>query len=420
VVVFAVYFFTGKLGSGKTLCAVGRIREYLQQGRRIATNLDLHLEAFCRPDSRPDVIRLPDKPRLEDLELLGRGCEEEDEKRYGLIVLDELGTWFNTRNWRDKERLPLIDWFLHARKKHWDIIFIIQDIDSVDNQLRNALCEHLVVCRRLDRVNIPVISKFFSLAGVTLRLPKIHAARVYYGDTESALLVDRWIYRGRDLYAAYETAQIFSDQLEVLGGEVVDMRTTYTCLPPYYTTGWHGLRRLEEQYQTVLKSFPARETLKPKSSEQRSAPAFRSGRIRAAAVFCLSVLFVGAGTLFNGRVSSGNVSASPSPGAVSAPALVASAAPMALPSQALPAPVAPALPSPEADEVVKLFGQYESRFRIFTYDGATMRGVIGFYRDRELKGQFSLDRMIFEGWALRKTDVGVVVSKPGRSYFVAF
>jgi len=40
----AVYFLTGKLGSGKTLCAVGKIRDYLEEGRAVATNLDLNLD----------------------------------------------------------------------------------------------------------------------------------------------------------------------------------------------------------------------------------------------------------------------------------------------------------------------------------------------------------------------------------------
>ncbi|MFK4136821.1 zonular occludens toxin domain-containing protein, partial [Pseudomonas luteola] len=36
----AVYFVTGKLGSGKSLVAVGKIRDYMIAGRRVATNLD--------------------------------------------------------------------------------------------------------------------------------------------------------------------------------------------------------------------------------------------------------------------------------------------------------------------------------------------------------------------------------------------
>jgi len=63
----AVYFVTGKLGSGKTLCCVGKIRDYMQQGRRVATNLDLRLEGIMSDQQRQSVLRVPDKPRLSDL-----------------------------------------------------------------------------------------------------------------------------------------------------------------------------------------------------------------------------------------------------------------------------------------------------------------------------------------------------------------
>src|SRR5262245_55548026 len=102
----SVYFVTGKLGAGKTLAAVGRIRDAIWNKRRVATNLDLFMEHLCGPQSRTTITRLPDKPRLCDLEALGYGCEEADYtgKRFGLIVLDELGSWFNSRSWNDKER----------------------------------------------------------------------------------------------------------------------------------------------------------------------------------------------------------------------------------------------------------------------------------------------------------------------------
>ncbi|MGH8547494.1 MAG: zonular occludens toxin domain-containing protein [Methylococcales bacterium] len=72
----AVYFITGKLGSWKTLCAVGRIREYLNAGRRVATNLDQNLSAMFGVESKHHYIRLPDKPRLQDMESIGLGCDK--------------------------------------------------------------------------------------------------------------------------------------------------------------------------------------------------------------------------------------------------------------------------------------------------------------------------------------------------------
>lgn len=44
-----VYFVQGKLGSGKTLAGIHRIQEALNQGRRVATNIDLRLEKLINP-----------------------------------------------------------------------------------------------------------------------------------------------------------------------------------------------------------------------------------------------------------------------------------------------------------------------------------------------------------------------------------
>ncbi|HGS4937265.1 TPA: zonular occludens toxin domain-containing protein, partial [Vibrio parahaemolyticus] len=41
-VMASVYFVTGKLGSGKTLTAVGKIREAFMRGVPVATNLDIN------------------------------------------------------------------------------------------------------------------------------------------------------------------------------------------------------------------------------------------------------------------------------------------------------------------------------------------------------------------------------------------
>lgn len=225
----AVYFVTGKLGAGKSLCAVGKIAEYLAQGRKVATNLDLFLDQYFENNKHP-VTRIPDKPRPEDMELLGKGYDNEDERdcdesKFGLIVLDECGTWLNSREWNDKERRRLIDWFLHARKLRWDVIFLIQSIDSCDKQIVDSLCEHLVICRRTDR---------FKIKG--FKLPKVHIANVYYGKTTESY-VERWWYKGKDIMPLYDTLQRFKDDVLYTDSGPVDMRATFTYLPAWHLKG---------------------------------------------------------------------------------------------------------------------------------------------------------------------------------------
>jgi len=225
----AVYFITGKLGSGKSLAALDKIRERLSEGRRVATNLDLYLDGMFT-HCKSTAIRLPDKPRPQDMHELGQGYDAEDprdydESKFGLIVLDECGTWLNTREWNDKERRKLIDWFLHARKLRWDVMFLIQDIEACDAQIVRSLCEHLVVCRRMDR---------FKMVGI--RLPRMHIANVYYGRS-TEVRVERWTYRGTDLFGAYDTRQVFRDDVLFTDHGAIDMRAPYSMLSAWHLKG---------------------------------------------------------------------------------------------------------------------------------------------------------------------------------------
>ena len=152
-----VYAITGNLGSGKSLVSVGRIQDYLRAGRKVATNLDLSLPDLLHKRSKMSCIRLPDFPTRDDFDCLGLGNESTDEKKNGLIVLDECGVFFNSREWADKSRQAAISWLLHSRKKGWDVIFIVQSVELIDKQIRVSLLEHLGICKRLDRFKIPFI-----------------------------------------------------------------------------------------------------------------------------------------------------------------------------------------------------------------------------------------------------------------------
>lgn len=225
-----VYVVTGKLGAGKTLAAVGKIIEYLSQGRRVATNLDIRVENFKNPFNRNiSITRVPDKPLSLDLDALGRGHDLDypNEEKNGLLALDEAGTWLNSRSWNDKTRRAVIDWFLHARKLRWDIILIVQDISILDKQVRECLAEYTVFARRLDRLRIPLIGWLTSLSGFEIKPPRIHVGIVKYGDNSQSPTVDKWWYRGRDLYPLYDTEQIYSESQD----------GNFTYLTPWHLKG---------------------------------------------------------------------------------------------------------------------------------------------------------------------------------------
>lgn len=235
----AVYFVQGKLGAGKSLIAVSRMQKALNEGRKVATNINLNLEYLINPWAKNcTVIRVPDKPMPADFDGLPIGYEGkyQSEESNGDLHLDECGIWFNSRNWNDKGRAEIITWIIHARKRRWNIYFYVQDIEVVDKQAREMFAEHVVTCQRTDRISIPILGFFLNpifkgLGHEPPKMPRMHLAHVYYGSGFNAQKVDTWYYRGTGLYRGYDTEQLFkpSDHPEAC--------SLHTLLPPYYTYG---------------------------------------------------------------------------------------------------------------------------------------------------------------------------------------
>jgi hypothetical protein len=210
-----VYIVTGKLGAGKTLLMAGRMRDYVSEGRRVATNVDLNVRELVAEKPVHMPIRLPDRPTMADLEALGTCHTTCREELNGAIVLDECGTWLNSRSWGDKNRQALIDWLLHSRKRGWDVFFVVQHVNLIDKQVREAMAEYVVIVKRLDRYRIPLVGwliRALSFGHISGNMPKVHVANAFYGmPTPGSEAAFSWRYRGSELYAAYSSAQIIED-----------------------------------------------------------------------------------------------------------------------------------------------------------------------------------------------------------------
>lgn len=208
------YAVTGRKGTGKSKVAVKKMQEAMLAGRRVATNLNLFVEHLVPARNKVTPIRIPDRPSAADMYALGYGSppEDKDEDNFGVIVLDEMATWMNTRNFNEKGRKDLLDWFLHARKFHWHIFYLMQHQNQVDKQLRESMFEYHVFCRRLDKVPIPILTSLVKLVGFDIRLPKMHVASVRLGMEHNAYKVDSWWYRGHDVHKGYDTDQVFREE----------------------------------------------------------------------------------------------------------------------------------------------------------------------------------------------------------------
>jgi len=213
-----VFSVEGKLGTGKTKFAVWRAQMALLEGRRVASNVDLKLEHLT-PNQRSTYVRIPDKPTGRDLSAMGPGSAGKyDEDRFGVLILDELGTWMNTRSFQDPGRAAVLDWLIHARKHRWEVYLIVQGANMIDKQVRDNLLEYECRCMRMDKVSIPFVGKIIRDIAMAMfgnkakrvgYLPRFHMVTARLGG-DIKVVAEKWYYRGDDLHKAYDTEQVFT------------------------------------------------------------------------------------------------------------------------------------------------------------------------------------------------------------------
>ncbi len=241
-------FVEGVRGSGKSKIAVREIRTYLELGLRVATNLDIKPERLA-PKAKSFITRLPDIPRSIDLELLGKAYPEldpdnpdtYDEKKFGLIVIDELLTSFNSRSWNDKDRLAVVAWMVQSRKLGWRLWLLSQDVDAVDKQLRETLLQEIWHCRSGKNLfSSPILGKILNIVinpAIKLMAPLgFHVLNVYTGKKKDRHhLAKTEFFKCYELHSAYKTSQTFTQDIMInRAGQMVDMRASYTVLPENY------------------------------------------------------------------------------------------------------------------------------------------------------------------------------------------
>lgn len=228
-------FICGALGGGKTLGAVRLIQSYLNSGRRVASNVDISLRDINGNllDRTNTFIRLPDYPREEDFLAAGLGSETPKQRHtHGLIVLDECGTWLNSRDAMDKavkqDRLKTIKFFLDLRKRGWSVAFIVQQEELVDKQIRSTMMQFRIDMKNTQQIPIPIFGFLCrAIFGFVWTLPRGHLGLVKYIPNKEQL-VDWWMFKGKQLYGAYDTEQVFDPEYQ---------HGTYQLLPNYHAIG---------------------------------------------------------------------------------------------------------------------------------------------------------------------------------------
>lgn len=206
---YGTFAVTGPQGSGKSLICTRIARDFLLNGTLLVSNLDFYLHNLLPYWSKSVYIRVPDIPSADDLWAVGQATTSANERDFGALMLDEIAVIANAREWKGEKRTELISYLRQARKHGFNSFYISQDVESIDAQIRKSLVEHVVYCKRTDRINIPLISNIFRWFGINLKFPLLHVATVRLGLNKTDLVVDRWIAKGAEFYTAYNTKQKF-------------------------------------------------------------------------------------------------------------------------------------------------------------------------------------------------------------------
>lgn len=232
----------GKLGTGKSKFSVYVMRQALAFNRRIACNFPVDIGKLLPAFHRISYVELPARPKLRDLEALGHGNPESyDEEKNGVLVLDELAVWLNSRNFQEKDRADVLHWLVHSRKFGWDVYFLCQNPMQIDRQVRESLLEYSVRMKALDKVRLPMIGYGLQLLGMRGTYPRgTHSAVIKLGFDQQSPLVDRIIFKGTDLHECYDTRHVFAEDSQAVA--VTHLGPRYFIPLPVRLTRWQRLR----------------------------------------------------------------------------------------------------------------------------------------------------------------------------------
>lgn len=251
-------FVTGKLGSGKTLCAVADALKYLKRGSMMATNVDIFPEHFHdKHNDKTRIYRLPDHPTAEDLKMLPVGnptleigpdgsympSDNYDPNANSILLLDELAQFLNTRNFQAKGRLDLIGVLVLLRKMGWDAYFLVQHIDMVDKQVREALSQETGFAKNLSRFPVPVLGPLTRMIfGKAVTLGAFgfnHRISFHDGHSKEGVKIETRSFTAGPIKKIYNTAQLLhSDYSPMWAKNHHENAGLHCLLTPYHLAGY--------------------------------------------------------------------------------------------------------------------------------------------------------------------------------------
>lgn len=216
-----INYYSGTPGSGKSLHVAQVIEDYLRCGKNVIANFefrdDLVKKKWLR--DKGQFVYFPDAQIMDNTHdpvnsLVGFDTNFHKKNKNGatfedqtLLVFDEAGILFNSRDWQSKYRPRWLWFFAQHRKLGFNVIIISQAERQIDRQVR-ACFEYDYVHRRIG--NYKKLGRFLEI----ITFSKLFSYTVHwYGVSGQDAKSTPVFFRGRKrYYGMYNTAKMFGCQ----------------------------------------------------------------------------------------------------------------------------------------------------------------------------------------------------------------
>lgn len=170
-------------GSGKTLSVVDYVRYVYNRynGKQVWSNsCSKFVEQKIKIYSNVTLVGVPYIPLVSYEQIIDSG-ENNDDTCVSLFVIDELGSQFNNRNWKNNLPPDLLEAILQQRKSKIGILGTVQDWSLFDATLRKVSSE-CIECSKIWRyvVNRSFYAKDVERAQYNTELIKTCSVRCFF------------------------------------------------------------------------------------------------------------------------------------------------------------------------------------------------------------------------------------------------
>lgn len=139
----SIELYVGAVGSGKSYHALRRALGKCNALRNNTVISNFPIKAKTRREKENWIYMEEFEPQ--DLIKLSfeRGCFGREGS--ALILIDEAGVWFNSRDWQidGNKRKEWVKFFSQSRKFGYDIVLVAQDVRMLDRQIRSMAEYHV-------------------------------------------------------------------------------------------------------------------------------------------------------------------------------------------------------------------------------------------------------------------------------------